>query len=153
MNKYPIGLLLYAFFLVACQSQKVMVLKDRLPKDISVMLERRAMEKEAQRKRDREAMQQIHQELQIQILSVPCTEASDWRISVFGSKSCGGPAAFIAYPVQLEDEVLLKISDYNRRSSAYNLKYGIVDDCEVEPAPSSVECREQRPIFVYESKR
>lgn len=135
----------------ACKSKPALEITDRLPKDIALKPERQPNTLEEQRQHDMETMQKIRTEIDDLILSVNCTNTDDWRISPFGSKACGGPASFLAYPISLEEKILPKIVEFNRRSSEYNLKYGIISDCAVTPAPSGLRCENGTAVLVYEN--
>ncbi|MDO4224780.1 MAG: hypothetical protein Q4C75_02690 [Bergeyella zoohelcum] len=137
--------------LISCFSNKSKKIDERLPKDIALMPKRTEdLSLEEQRQIDEEKLRKVHQEIEELIGSVTCTDAVNWRITPFGSKPCGGPATFIAYPIEVEDEVLPKITDYNRESSAFNLKYGITSDCNVVTAPVAVKCVGGEAILSYE---
>lgn len=138
--------------LSACKSKPVLGVTDRLPKDISQKPERQPKTLEEQMQHDMETMQKISAEIDELSAEVNCTNPDEWRISPFGSKACGGPASFIAYPIKLEDDILPKIVEYNRRSSEYNLKYGIISDCAVTPAPSGIRCENGKAVLIYESQ-
>ncbi len=140
------------FALSACKSKKVMEVTDRLPKDIALMPERDYSSKNGEeRAKDEENMQKLRTEIEHKIATINCNNPNDWRISPLGSKPCGGPASFIAYPIKIEEEVLPKITEFNRQSSAFNLKYGIVSDCAVVPAPSGVKCENGKAVLLPSS--
>lgn len=135
--------------LSACKSKKVMEVTDRLPKDVALMPERDYSSKNGdERKKDEENMQKLKTEIEDLIAKESCSNPNDWRISPLGSKACGGPAAFIAYPIKQEEDILPKITEYNRQSSAYNLKYGIVSDCAVTPAPTGIKCENGKAVLI-----
>lgn len=150
--------LLFSFLLVlslsACKSKAEIEKRERLPKDVALQPERDYSKEgnDFDMEKDRERLSQLRSEIQALIDEVSCSDAEKWRISPLGSKPCGGPAAFIAYPIEKEDEILPKISDFNQRSSSFNLKYGILSDCSVTPAPSSVRCEGGKPELVYDNR-
>lgn len=148
--KKTVFILIATISLSACKSKKVMEITDRLPKDVALMPERDYSSKgDAERKKDEENMQKLRVEIADEIAKINCSNADDWRISPFGSKPCGGPAAFIAYPVKAEEELLPKITEFNRQSSAFNLKYGLISDCDVTPAPTGVRCENGTAVLLY----
>lgn len=148
--KKAVFIFIATLFLSACKSKKVMEITDRLPKDVALMPERDYSGKgDAERKKDEENMQKLRVEIEDEIAKINCTNADDWRISPLGSKPCGGPAAFIAYPVKAEEELLPKITEFNRQSSAFNLKYGLISDCAVTPAPTGVRCESGKAVLLY----
>lgn len=150
--KKSIFILIALVSLSACKSKKVLEIQDRLPKDIALMPERDYSSKsEEERRKDEENMQKLRASIDELISSVNCTNPDDWRISPLGSKACGGPASFIAYPIKLEEDILPQITEYNRQSSAYNLKYGIVSDCAVTPAPAGIRCENGKPVLISAS--
>lgn len=148
--KKTVFILIATLSLSACKSKKVMEITDRLPKDVALMPERDYSSKgDAERKKDEENMQKLKVEIADEIAKINCSNSDDWRISPFGSKPCGGPAAFIAYPVKAEEELLPKITEFNRQSSAFNLKYGLISDCAVTPAPTGVRCESGTAVLLY----
>ncbi|MDO5615748.1 MAG: hypothetical protein Q4G16_06135, partial [Cruoricaptor ignavus] len=134
-------LLLTTLVLSACGTKKAAELEKKLPKDVALMPERDYSQRtENQRIKDEQEMLKLKMEIEDIIALESCQNPEHWRISSLGSKPCGGPAMFIGYPVKLETDILPKITEYNRRSSAYNLKYGIISDCDVVPSPSGIKC-------------
>lgn len=140
MNRIPFFLLLFVF-LSGCKSKNAAQNEERLPKDVALMPERDYTDKEDMDiERDRGFLRELKTSIADQIASVKCTDAAEWRVSPLGSKACGGPASFIAYPIELEEELLPQISKYNQASSIFNLKYGIISDCSVTQAPAGIRC-------------
>lgn len=77
-----------------------------------------------------------------------CTDPKQWRISPLGSKACGGPEAYIAYPIKLENEILPKIKEYNALQSAFNRKYKVVSDCAMVMPPTEIKCENGKAVLV-----
>lgn len=146
--------LIFSIFIISCKSKSDVQQNDRLPKDVALQPERDYSDSpsEIDIEKDRERLRVIRAEIEEKIAEVRCSNPLEWRISPLGSKPCGGPASFIAYPIELEEELLPKISDFNQRSSSFNLKYGILSDCSVTPAPSGVECNGGKAELVYNSE-
>ena len=89
------------------------------------------------------------QEILDYINSFSCAEASGCNTIAFGAKPCGGPRKYLAYPKELEAELLPKITKYNNESADYNRKRGLTSDCEVVPIPSGVKCEDGKAILLY----
>ena len=110
-------------------------LKETLPKDIALKPDNNYVQQE-----DYKKLSVMIQEIEAEIAKETCTDASEWRISPIGSKPCGGPSSYIAYPIKIENEILPKIKNVTQMQSAFNQKYGIISDCAVVPAPSGIRC-------------
>ncbi|WP_297985606.1 hypothetical protein [uncultured Chryseobacterium sp.] len=129
--------------LAACKSKKSVEPDDTLPKDIS----QKPVKNNSQEK-DNEDLSKLRAEIDDLINAQTCTNAEDWRISPIGSKACGGPASYLAYPKDKEDDILPKIQKYTRQQSAFNQKYGIVSDCMMVMPPSGVKCENGKAVLI-----
>lgn len=125
--------------MLSCTAKKTV---HSLPKDISQKPPR-----EAQADIDAENIITLKTKIDSLASSVRCSNPSDWRISPIGSKPCGGPAAYMAYPKQLEEELLPMIRDYTQKQSDYNRKKGLLSDCAIVPAPSGIRCENGKPLL------
>ncbi|MHA6696948.1 hypothetical protein [Chryseobacterium sp. A301] len=149
MNRIA-SFLLLSLFLLGCKTKDVAQDQERLPKDVALMPERDYTDKEDMDiERDRGYLTELRASIAEQISSVKCSDPLQWRVSPLGSKACGGPASFIAYPIELEEELLPQISTYNQASSSFNLKYGIISDCSVTQAPAGIRCEEGVATLYY----
>ncbi len=130
---------------------------DTLPKDIAL---KPAIEKDSivpvtslDDSTEMIALEENIRELRDEIIrlseSKKCDDASQWRISPLGAKPCGGPRKYLAYPKELEAELLPKITKYNNESADYNRKRGLTSDCEVVPIPSGVKCEDGKAVLLY----
>lgn len=82
--------------------------------------------------------------------SVSCTNASDWTFTAYGSKACGGPQGYMAYPSQTDTVVFLqKIEEYKKMEKEYNIKWKIVSTCDLPNQPKGVTCANGYPVFKY----
>lgn len=153
MRYLPILLFTCLLSIGACKSKKTAEQSEQLPKDIAEMPERDYSEGLAQeRERDQKALGIAREEIEALISSTSCSDAAGWRTAALGSKPCGGPATFIAYPISLEEELLEKITRYNKQSSEFNLKYGLISDCAVVAPPAGVRCENGKPVLFYQSE-
>lgn len=83
-------------------------------------------------------------------ISVSCTDAADWTFTEYGSKACGGPVGYIAYPTTIDiNAFLAKIDAHRQAQEDYNKKWGIISDCSVPAMPTGVECQNGKPSLVY----
>lgn len=128
--------------LVSCAAKKNIT--DNLPKDIS---ERPADENS--KKYDEVQLEKIKSLLESEIAKEKCTNADDWKVAPIGSKACGGPKSYIAYPKTIETDILPKIEDYNKREAAFNTKYGITSDCSVIEEPQGIKCNNGKAELIY----
>lgn len=119
-----------------------------LPKDISLMPERTYGDSEEELAKEAERLRVIFKAIDSLANSKKCRNAKDWRISPLGSKTCGGPASYLAYHKSVEEEIIPKIQEYTRRQSAYNRKRNIFEDCTVETQPSDIICENGKAVLV-----
>ena len=141
--KISSALLCLSLFAVSC---KTVVNDDStLPKDIS---ERPADENS--QKYDQARLDKIKSNIEEEIAKEECTNAADWTFSPIGSKACGGPVSYIAYPKKMENEILPKIKSYTSIMSEYNKKYNITSDCMMPAEPTGVKCENGKAVLVYQ---
>ena len=116
-----------------------------LPKDISLKPENNV----AQNK-DREMLSAMIQDIESSISTQTCSDASQWAFAPIGSKPCGGPSSYIAYPKAMEDEILAKIEDFTRAQAAFNTKYQLMSDCRMVMPPSGIQCVDGKAVLTNE---
>lgn len=81
----------------------------------------------------------------------PCTDETEWEFVAYGSKACGGPQGYIAYPTTIDVEAFLQlVENYTTEEAIFNENYNIVSTCEVTPSPIDVSCENGEPVFIYE---
>lgn len=131
-----------SLFAVSC---KTVVNDDsNLPKDIS---ERPADENS--QKYDQARLEKIESTIEEEIAKEECSNAVGWTFSPMGSKACGGPVSYIAYPKKIESTLLPKIEFYKNAMSEYNKKYNITSDCMMPAEPTGVKCENGKAVLVY----
>jgi hypothetical protein len=81
--------------------------------------------------------------------SVPCTNASEWKFTPMGNKTCGGPARYIAYHQSLEREFLDLVSRFTALQKEYNEKNNVLSDCLLVGPPRTIQCEGNKPVLVY----
>lgn len=128
--------------LVSCSLKKTADNTDTLPKDIALKPEIALTQEQ-----ERENMAVLIKEIDSIISKESCTDASEWKFTAIGSKPCGGPSSYIAYPVKMQEEILSKVSDFTAMQSAFNLKYGLMSDCAIVPAPVEIKCEDGKAIL------
>lgn len=80
-----------------------------------------------------------------------CTDAEAWDFVAYGSKACGGPQGYIAYPTTIDVEAfLILVENYTTEEAIYNSNYGIVSTCDILPEPIGVTCENEVAVLVYE---
>ena len=95
-------------------------------------------------------LDQMFSEIEILATSENCDDSAEWTFTSYGSKACGGPLGFIAYPINIGTELFLKkIEEYTTAQQEFNQKWGIVSDCSVPSQPSEIICENGRPVFEY----
>lgn len=135
--------LITAFTISSCRSSNVND-PSTLPKDIS---ERPADENN--QKYEGAALDKMKSAIESEIAKEKCTKNADWTFAPIGSKACGGPAGYIAYPKKIETTILPKIESYTQKMSDYNKKYNITSDCMMAPEPTSVRCENGKGVLVF----
>ncbi len=151
--KFILSVLVSLFFLFSCTSKKPMD-DENLPKDVALRPEREKPVKDPdviefsddEQFVTIEKLNKLKSEIE-ELISKTCDDASKWRISPFGAKPCGGPASYIAYPIDLENEVIPKITKYNSLASEYNKQKGLMSDCALVPPPSGIKCVDGKAVL------
>ncbi len=81
------------------------------------------------------------QEILNYIGSFSCENASGCNSIAFGSKPCGGPREYLAYPNSANQNTLeTMVNDYNEMDNLYNIQTNAVSDCMVVSPPNTIEC-------------
>ena len=140
-NLLIIGIAVATLF--SCKAKKSAENPDNLPKDISMKPENNLSQQD-----DRQALTALVKEIETITAGENCTDPAAWKFSAIGAKPCGGPASYIAYPVSLEDQMLLKIQHFTAMQSAFNKKYNLVSDCAMVMPPSGIKCENGKAVLV-----
>lgn len=138
-------LALFSFFVLNSCKAKVDP-NTNLPKDIS---ERPADENS--QKYDQAQLDKLRAEIDAEISKEKCTDATtnEWKSAPIGSKACGGPKSYIAYPAKLEAQILPKIETYNTKEAEFNKKYNVTSDCSFVGEPAAIRCINGKAEVVY----
>ncbi|MGC4130030.1 MAG: hypothetical protein QM564_10875 [Bergeyella sp.] len=145
--------IIFVLAVISCGSR---INPDDLPKDIALKPEKPKISDSTATEKDFDAglpkkMQELRDEIEELVSSVSCDDASQWRISPLGSKPCGGPARYIAYPKSKEKEILPKIKTYTELQTAYNKTNNLVSDCAVVLPPSGIKCENGNAVLYRNS--
>lgn len=82
--------------------------------------------------------------------SASCSSNSQCEYVALGSKPCGGPWSYLAYPSTMDTRLLLdQVTIYNLKESQYNEKWGIISDCALVNPPIRVDCVNNKCVAVY----
>lgn len=99
---------------------------------------------------DQMALQQLLSSIKTTAESVTCANPADWKITPIGSKACGGPSGYIAYPIQINEATFLnEVQKYTAATQDFNIKWGIISTCDITIAPSGVSCVGGKAILDY----
>ncbi|MDQ0478091.1 MULTISPECIES: hypothetical protein [Chryseobacterium] len=128
--------------LVSCSSKKRVTDVETLPKDIALK-----PEDHFSQQADQIEMKNLIKEIDSLISTEKCADAKDWKFTAIGSKACGGPSSYIAYPVKLEDQILPKVTQFTSMQSAFNLKYGLMSDCVMVLPPAEIRCENGKAVL------
>ncbi|MBK5209500.1 MAG: hypothetical protein JJE44_08365 [Flavobacteriaceae bacterium] len=92
----------------------------------------------------------LQEDMQLLIDSGICSENSGCDNIAFGSKTCGGPKAFLVYSTSIDTLLLQqKVATYNALENAYNKKWDIISDCSSVSPPNEVTCINGKCTAVY----
>lgn len=138
--KYIVIAAVAAISFSSCAAKKAVENADNLPKDIALKPERTYEE-------DQKNMLAMRAEIDSMINAETCSDQAQWRLSPIGSKPCGGPNAYIAYPIKIEEKVLPKVKAYTEANSAYNKKRGLISDCALVISPSGINCENGKAVL------
>lgn len=121
-NKYFISFLILG--LISCKTKISTKDTEDLPKDVALKPNRKNKSK------DLKILEVQKSKIDSIIATVRCTNEDDWRLSPIGSKACGGPATYIAYPKVKENELLPLIKIYTEQSDLYKKKWHAFRLCD-----------------------
>jgi len=141
--KIPAIVLFVGLTMASCKSAQNNDPAD-MPKDIS---ERPS--DESSKKYDEAQLDKLKAYIESMTAKEKCTNAGEWAFSPFGSKACGGPISYIAYPKKDEAAILPKIEEYATKMSEFNKKYSITSDCMLAPEPIGVKCQGEKAVLIY----
>ncbi|HMR18012.1 MAG TPA: hypothetical protein PKA53_01820 [Sphingobacterium sp.] len=99
---------------------------------------------------DKADLAELLKEIKGQIDTAVCTDPETWSFTALGSKACGGPQMYIAYPHTIDTVVFLALAkQYTHAEQAYNKKHGIVSNCMMVMPPEGIVCEGEKPVLVY----
>ncbi len=84
------------------------------------------------------------------VASTSCTTNSQCEYLALGSKPCGGPWSYLAYPSSMDTRLLREqVAIYNLKENQYNQKWNITSDCMFVSPPIRVDCINNKCVAVY----
>lgn len=119
--------------LVSCNTSKSA--NTNLPVDIAD----RPADEDSQ-KYEQAQLDRLKASIESEVSGEKCTDASEWAFAPMGSKACGGPQQYIAYPKKKEEAFLQRVNEYTDKVKAFNEKYNITSDCMMIEPPTSLKC-------------
>lgn len=134
------------FSLTSCKSKKSVDDSENLPKDIALKPENNLSQQQ-----DREQLSAMIKQIDSLTQSEICADPADWAFTAIGSKPCGGPSSYIAYPKKLATEILPKVERFTTMQTAFNKKYQMISDCAIVMPPAGIKCEEGKAILMGES--
>src|SRR5690606_3729960 len=103
---------------------------------------------------DEESLADLRKKIMEQVDTAICTDPSAWSFTALGSKACGGPQTYIAYPHSIDTEAFLQlVKKYNEAERAFNEKHGVISDCMMILPPDGIKCVDEKPVLVYSNER
>ena len=83
--------------------------------------------------------------------SVPCEDSAQWSFTAYGSKACGGPQGYLAYPLTIDvDRFLALVERHRQTENQYNIDFDITSTCDLPAEPTGVDCVDQSAVLVYD---
>ncbi len=139
------------FSITACKSKQATDDPSTFPKDVSQRPDRNYNGKSDEEilAIQEASLQNLREEIDSLVGAHNCTDETEWRISPFGSKPCGGPSRYLAYHIDTEEEILPKISEFTKIQAEYNRRKQIFSDCAIEPQPTGLRCEGGEAILNY----
>lgn len=99
---------------------------------------------------EQQQLDALYQELISIAGSVPCTNSENWTFIAVGSKGCGGPFSYLAYPLSIDTiSFLEKVSYFTSEQEKYNAKWNPISNCLAVQPPTDVVCTDGKPTFIY----
>jgi len=84
------------------------------------------------------------------VKDLPCENSENWIFEPYGSKACGGPQWFVAYPTTIDTEEFLKrIEIYTKAERDYNTKWSVFSTCDIVSPPKDVVCENGYPVLKF----
>lgn len=84
------------------------------------------------------------------IEDIPCDNSENWTFTPYGSKACGGPQWFVAYPNTIDTSGFLrKIETYTKAERDYNIKWSVFSTCDLVSPPKEVICENGFPVLKF----
>jgi len=107
-------------------------------------------EEESTQQQDLASLNELLLEIELLASSKDCSDAAEWDFTGFGNKACGGYTGFIAYPKDIDTELLFrKIEEHIEAQTIYNQKWGTASDCAITVEPTGVICEEGKAVLTY----
>ena len=83
--------------------------------------------------------------------SVPCEDPAQWSFTAYGSKACGGPQGYLAYPFTIDlDRFLALVETHRLAENQYNLDFNITSTCDLPAEPTGVDCVNESAVLAYD---
>lgn len=144
--KYFLIIALSTLSIIGCKTKNDAEAKENLPKDISLKPENNLSQQQ-----DKEPLTKLIKEIEAAIQKETCTDAADWNFAPIGSKPCGGPSSYIAYPKKMESQILPQIEKFTEMQTAFNKKYQLISDCMMIAPPTGIECVDGKAVLTSEN--
>ena len=129
--------------LSACSSKKAAMDLETLPKDIALKPHNHSSQED-----DQQQMKSLIKEIDALISTETCSNPAEWKFVAIGSKACGGPSSYIAYPLKLEAEICPKVPQFTSMQSAFNTKYKLMSDCAMVMPPVEIRCENGKAVLI-----
>ncbi len=101
-------------------------------------------------KQEAEELINLLSEIEDLVKGQTCIDAQSWTYTPIGSKPCGGPWSYLAYPSTIDTSLFLeKVNQLRIVELAYNTKWNIRSDCSSAIIPAGINCVNETAVLVY----
>lgn len=99
---------------------------------------------------DEEELTNLLSEIEELVKGEVCFDSQSWAYTPIGSKPCGGPWSYLAYPSTIDTTLFLeKVNQLRIIELAYNTKWNIRSDCSTTTIPAGINCVNETAVLVY----
>ncbi len=107
-------------------------------------------DEDSNREREEQNLNELLSKIHNMANSSSCNDPADWHYTSYGSKACGGPVGYIAFPVTIDTIAFLEmVAKHKKAQQEFNERWDISSDCSSPAAPKVIACDNGNPVFQY----
>ncbi len=104
---------------------------------------------EEQKESERLVLENEYKSIVALVSTTTCNDPLLWSFTAIGSKACGGPDGYIAFPKEIASSFVERVQKYNSEKENFNKRWSVISDCAYALPPSRVDCKDGKPELVY----